>query len=157
MRPRKPWTKTGNGVARGSSLEEHHGNLKNPKKPQKCFCHASDILLKGCELFYQNTGLFKLSLYSFPFLDGVLFCFPSLTPHIYRLGKSWAPNSAGNAGLCSERKKVMDSGPDLGKITPHPKMQNIPSHETLTTHLRISLIEEKIGHFLTLVGGSLFT
>lgn len=68
MKPRKPETKTGNSMARGSSLDEHHGNLKNPKKPQKCFCHASDILMKGCEFFYQNTGLFKLSLYSFTFL-----------------------------------------------------------------------------------------
>lgn len=51
MKPRKPGTKTGNGAARGSGLDEHHGNLKNPLK---CFCHTSDILMKGREFFPQT-------------------------------------------------------------------------------------------------------
>lgn len=157
MRPRKPGTKTGNSAARGSSLDEHHGNLKTPKKPQKCFCYTSNILMMGREFSPKNTGLFKLWLYSFAFVcvtgwGFVLVSTNFSTSHIYRLDESWALNS--NAGLCSQRKKVMDSGLDFGNNTPL-KMKKIPSHQTLTPHLRISLIEKGIGHFSTLAGGNL--
>lgn len=95
MRTRKPGTKTGNDTFPGSNLDEHHGNLRIPKNPQKCFAYASDILMKGWEFFPQNTGLFKLSLYWFTFLRAA---------GQKLQAKTLTPNSTGKAFVQSGRK-----------------------------------------------------
>lgn len=151
MRPRKPGTKTGSGAAWGSGLDtmDTHRNLKNPKKPQKCLWHTSDILMRVRTWIlsskYRSIPTFILLVYIF------VCPFPPLTSHI-QAGWNLSSELLRMQVLVQRGRKWWIQVSSLAKNT---KMQKIPSHETLTPHLRISLIEKGIGHFSTLAGGNL--
>lgn len=82
MRTRKPGTKTGNDTAQGSYLDEPWQPQKS-KEPTNMFRLCS----RPVNSVPQNTGLFQLSLSRVRNLSSIV-----------------------NAGLCSGRGKVMDSG-----------------------------------------------